>query len=102
MIKNKSDIIHLVQSHSEEIDHFGVSTIRLFGSYVKGLQTSESDVDVLIEFMPEKKNFDNFMGIAFLLEELFEQKVEIVTLESLSERMRKVIIESSEYVFRRN
>jgi predicted nucleotidyltransferase len=34
--------------------------------------------------MPEKHTFDNFMEVAFLLEELLGRKVEVVTPEALS------------------
>jgi hypothetical protein len=43
-----------------------------------------SDIDILVEFMPEKHTFDNFMEVAFLLEELLGRKVELVTTEALS------------------
>lgn len=102
MVKNKSDIIQVIQKHTSDIDRFGVRTIRLFGSYAKGLQTNESDVDVIVEFSPNQKSFDNFMGVAALLEELFQRRVELITPESLSERMKRIVLDTSEYVFRRN
>jgi predicted nucleotidyltransferase len=39
---------------------------------------------VLVDFMPEKHTFDNFMDVAFFLEELLGRKVELVTPEALS------------------
>ena len=38
----------------------------------------------LVEFLPGKHSFDNFMELAFLLEDLLGRKVELVTYESLS------------------
>jgi uncharacterized protein len=43
-----------------------------------------SDVDVLVEFIPDQKSFDRFMALADLLEEVLERRVEIVTTEALS------------------
>jgi predicted nucleotidyltransferase len=62
----------------------GVASIGLFGSFVRGNQTSLSDIDILVEFTPEKHTFDNFMEVSFLLEEIPGRKVEVVTPEGLS------------------
>lgn len=50
---------------------------------VRGEQTAFSDIDLLVEFMPEKHTVDNFMELAFLLEELLGRKVEVVTPDAL-------------------
>ncbi len=34
----------------------------------KGDQTALSDIDILVEFMPEQHTFDHFMDVAFFLE----------------------------------
>jgi len=39
---------------------------------------------ILVEFAPEKHTFDNFMDVAFLLEEILGRKVELITPEALS------------------
>ncbi len=39
----------------------------------------ESDVDVLVEFEPGRKSFDNFMLVAFLLEDLLGRRVDLLT-----------------------
>ncbi|HCD68061.1 MAG TPA: hypothetical protein DEQ56_06250 [Bacteroidetes bacterium] len=36
--------------------------ISLFGSYIRNEQSSESDIDLLIDFEPEKENFDNYIA----------------------------------------
>jgi predicted nucleotidyltransferase len=40
-------------------------------------------VDILVEFAPHKRSFDNVMESSFLLEDMFERKVEVVTPEVL-------------------
>lgn len=59
---------------------------------------AESDVDFLIEFLPEKKNYDNFINLSFYLEELLGRKVEIVTPQSLSKYIGPHILRNAEYV----
>jgi predicted nucleotidyltransferase len=86
-VNTKDAIVQRILKARERLALLGVRSIGLiglFGSFVRGEQTSLSDVDMLVEFMPEKHTFDNFMEVAFLLEELLGRKVEVVTPEALS------------------
>ena len=56
----------------------------LFGSVVRGEARPDSDVDLLVEFVPGQKSFDRFMALSDLLERLLGYSVELVTIESLS------------------
>lgn len=82
---NKEYILNAIRSHKQELVKFGISSIGLFGSYVRGEESIESDIDILIEFAPEKESFDNFMAVYDYFEDLFKnEKVELVTKNSLS------------------
>ena len=83
-VNTKEDIVQRILDSKERLVSLGVRSIGLFGSFVRGEQTSLSDVDALVEFMHEKHTFDNFMEVAFFLEELMGRKVEVVTPEALS------------------
>ena len=83
-VNTKDAIVQRILEAQERLALLGVMSIGLFGSFVRGEQTSLSDVDILVEFMPEKHTFDNFMEVAFLLEELLGRNVEVVTPETLS------------------
>jgi predicted nucleotidyltransferase len=63
-------------------ERFHVKRIGLFGSFARGDEKETSDVDIMVEF--EEPTFDNFMKLAFFLEDLFGKKVELVTPDSLS------------------
>jgi predicted nucleotidyltransferase len=77
------NVIDILKLHEEEIKkRFGVRRIGLFGSFARGEQKETSDVDILVEF--EEPTFDNFMNLAFFLEDLFSRRVELVTPDSLS------------------
>ena len=77
------NVIVILRSHEPEIrKRFGVKRIGVFGSFARGEQKDISDVDILVEF--EKPTFDNFMNLAFFLEDLFQRKVDLVTPNSLS------------------
>jgi predicted nucleotidyltransferase len=83
-IDNKEEAVQRLQAGSRQLEALGVTSIGLFGSFVRGRQNRTSDVDILVEFAPDKHTFDNFMELSFLLEEMFGRKVEVVTPEALS------------------
>jgi predicted nucleotidyltransferase len=71
----------------------------LFGSYSRNEQSSESDIDLLIDFEPAKENFDNFMAVYDLFEKLFKnEKIEVVTKNGLSSYIGPKILNEVEYV----
>jgi len=78
--------------------NFGVNRIGLFGSYVRNEQTRRSDIDILVDFFPEKENYDNYMALYDYLENLFKKKIEIVTLNGLSPYIGPQILEEVIYV----
>ena len=71
---------------------------RIMEERERGDKTSLSDVDILVEFMPEKHTFDNFMEVAFFLEEILGHKVELVTPEALSPHIGPHILREVEHV----
>jgi predicted nucleotidyltransferase len=84
-ISNKKLLIDTLRHHRNAIRSFGVSKMGLFGSFLHDeLIKPTSDIDLLIDFIPAKKNFDNFIELYFFLEDLTGRKIELVTRESLS------------------
>ena len=94
-IRNKQDIIALLQANAVKIKGYGVERLRLFGSFSRDTANDQSDIDLLIDFNPAKKNFDHFMDLSFFLEDLFKRKVEIVTPQSLNKFIGPHILESA-------
>ena len=70
----KENIIAILKSHKSELLRFGVQNIGLFGSYVHNQQSHKSDIDLLIDFQPEKENFDNYMAVYDLIEKILTVK----------------------------
>jgi uncharacterized protein len=73
-----------LRSVEAEIRALGVRRLALFGSVLRNEARPDSDVDVLVEFDQARKNFDNFLALADLLQGVLERRVEIVTTEALS------------------
>jgi predicted nucleotidyltransferase len=94
----KQELLAAITSNREVIKGYGVSNLGLFGSFSKGTFTETSDVDLLVEFIPEQKTFDNFMELSFFLEELLGRKVELVTPQSLSKFIAPHILKEVENV----
>jgi hypothetical protein len=96
--KTKEDVWLAIQSRQDQIKAFGVKKLGLFGSFVREEQRHDSDIDLLVEFEQEKKTFKNFMALSFLLEEILDHQIELVTTESLSPYIRPYIVKEIEYV----
>lgn len=93
----REKILNLIEKSREQLISLGVVSIGLFGSFVKGEADKKSDVDILVDFDPATKNYDNFYDTCCLLEKLFKRKVEVVTRESLSPYIRPQILREVEY-----
>jgi len=83
-VEDKRSIIERLRRERTALASLGVLEIGLFGSFARGEQTPESDVDLLVEFTPQQHTFDSFMDLSFFLEALLGRKVELLTRESLS------------------
>ncbi|PKL60280.1 MAG: nucleotidyltransferase [Methanomicrobiales archaeon HGW-Methanomicrobiales-4] len=70
---------------------YGVKKIGIFGSYARNEQSSDSDVDVLVEFKNGEATFDNFMQLASYLEEIFSRHVDLLTCGGISKHIRPYI-----------
>jgi predicted nucleotidyltransferase len=94
---SKEKIFEILKLHKQQIEKFGVKKIGLFGSYVRGENTKDSDLDFLVEFEEGAKTFDNFIELAFLLEDLFEKKVDLLTPESMSPYLKPYILKEVQF-----
>ncbi len=97
IVNNKEQIFEQLGKNREALSKLGVSRVGVFGSFVRSEQNDDSDVDLLVDFAAEQKSFENFMNLAFLLEEVFGRKVDLVTLESLSPYIGPRILAEVEY-----
>lgn len=89
------DILRAEKSYLRE--QFGLLSVGLFGSFAKGTQGSESDVDLLVEL--KEPRFDFLVGIQLHLEEKIGKHVELIRKRpGLSERFLRRVEESIHYV----
>lgn len=97
-MNSKDQIFKILREQHANLSALGVRRIGLFGSFVRGESTEESDVDLLVEFEPGQKTFDHFVQLSDLLQELLQRPIELVTPESLSPYLGPRILKTVEYV----
>ena len=92
------DFVDVIRDHRDMIEEqFDVERIGVFGSAVRGEMTSDSDVDVLVEFRSGKASFDRYMDLKFFLEDLFSRDVDLVTIRSIKSRIRDHVLSQAKY-----
>lgn len=77
---------------------FHVRELGLFGSYIRGEETTASDIDVLVDFTKGHKDFFNYMRLKFYLEGLFGRDVDLVMKDAIKSRLKDRILHEVEYV----
>jgi len=95
----KENILKTLKTNKLKLSKLGIRNVGLFGSYIRDEQSSESDIDLLIDFEPEKENFDNYMAVYDLFEKIFKnEKIEVVTKNGLSPYIGPQILKEVQYV----
>lgn len=89
---SKSKILKTLGSLKAEARKRFKAEIRgIFGSYVKGKQKKNSDLDVLVEF-EVGANLIDLVGLALFLEEKLKMKVDVVSESDLREEVKDIIL----------
>lgn len=98
MVTTTSDVLDTINANKSDFNKLGIVKIGLFGSFSRGEQNKESDVDLLVEFGKGRKNFRSYMNFIKLAESLLGREVEAVTSESLSPYIAPYIKKELKYV----
>jgi len=92
----KEIILSFLRDNKEFLSQkFGVYSIGLFGSYVRGEEKESSDIDIAVEIESDNK-FKSFFNLKYYLEEHLQKKVDLgieSTLKPIAKkRIKKEII----------
>ena len=92
----REDILAELARQAPALRRFGVTSLGLFGSYVREEQTQTSDVDLLVEF--DHLTFRAYMDAKLLLEATFNLSVDLVQADDLRPRLRERVLNEVIYV----
>jgi predicted nucleotidyltransferase len=96
-MKTKEDILSTLAKDKPELQRrFKVSKIALFGSYARGQQRQDSDVDIMVEVDPTIGL--EFVALAKRIEELLQMSVDLVSSRAIKPRHREIIEQYLIYV----
>lgn len=87
---DRDEILRTLELHRGEIDRFGVTSLRLFGSVARNEASEGSDVDILVDFAAPP-SFSQFMKLRIFLEDLLGARVDLVTERGLRDRVRPYV-----------
>ncbi len=82
------------------LQEYGVKKAALFGSFVRGEEKPESDVDILVEFKDrENKTLLDLVGLELELEEVLNRKVDVLTYRSVHPLLKDHILKEQEIFY---
>ncbi|MBL8291034.1 MAG: nucleotidyltransferase family protein [Bryobacterales bacterium] len=79
---------------------YGVKELSLFGSAVRNEMRPESDIDLLVEFLPDA-NVDlvDYAGLMLDLSRLLGRKVDLVSKKGLKPLIRTAVLEEAHLIY---
>lgn len=96
-VQNKQQAFERIAAHQSALRQFGAARLGLFGSFVRGEQTDESDIDFVVEFQDGKKKYKNYVHLAYYLQDLMNREVQLVTWEAMAPFVKTEVEKDIEY-----
>ena len=85
---------------AEVCRRYGVRELSVFGSAARGETRPESDIDMLVEFLPEAEpGLLDHAGLMLDLYEMLGQKVDLVSKNGLKPLLRDSVIQDARRVY---
>ncbi len=100
---SKDELKDKLRKAIEGLPHVkAIKSLALFGSYVNGSPGGQSDVDILIDFVPSAViGYFELFDIQSHLESVVGQSVDLVTPQALSKYFRDQVLAQAEVVYER-
>ena len=93
----KGKLLEAVKSDAHRND---IKTVAIFGSYVTGQPSEDSDIDVLIDFEPNAViGFFALSDIKDHFESFLKKPVDLLTPQAISKYFRNEVLAQAEYVY---
>ena len=94
-MKTLTEIKEILQAKKPYLaDKYGVTEIGVFGSYVRGEQEPDSDIDILIELeRPPRISLLGLVELEYYLSEVLGTKADVDIKKNLKKRIGKRILD---------
>jgi len=87
-MKPIEEIRGLIRSNQDELHRrYKARVVGMFGSYVRGEQRADSDLDLLAEFDSDASLFD-LGGAQVMLSEILDLKVDLIPVEDIRPELK--------------
>ena len=94
----KEYLLKVLKELSQEVKEKYRAKIKgIFGSYAKGEERENSDLDVLVEFASDA-DLIHFVGLSLFLEEKLGIKVDVVPYDTVREEIKERVFEEVIYL----
>ncbi len=94
----RDETLALLNAHKVNLENqFGVTALALFGSTVRDVAGTDSDIDILVDFDGPATS-KRYFGVQFYLEDLLNSPVDLVTAKALRPELRPYIEKDAVYV----
>lgn len=89
-VRDLGEVVARIRAHALELhERFGVTRIDVFGSFARGEQTPDSDVDLIVEV--QQPTFETVFGSEERLTEILGRKADAGSFETLRPRVRPYV-----------
>ncbi len=89
MLTSRDEVRKRIEQNQATLRRLGVRRLGLFGSYARGEAMPGTDLDFVVEL--SEKSFDAYMDTNIFLEDLFQSRVDLVTMSSIKPRLLPII-----------
>jgi predicted nucleotidyltransferase len=90
-MKTLDEIRTIIRQHRDILaEKYGVAVVGVFGSYVRGEQKGQSDIDLLVEILHPISLLE-LVGAEIYLTEVLSIKVDLVPKRDVREELRETI-----------
>jgi len=95
----RREAITALREQAADIKALGATTLYVFGSIARDDATPFSDLDLFVDYDPDRFSLVELVGIKQLLEKRLGVSVDLITRDSLDPLLRDRIEASAERVF---
>ena len=89
-MKTREEVMKILAEVKQDLSaRYHVTGIALFGSYARGEQHEDSDIDILVDVEPSTGL--RFVALADELEKLLGQRIELVTSRAINPKLKPLV-----------